>query len=1089
MKAESVMEKRRIAIVEDEPIIALDVKNTLLRLGYGLWGVVSSGEEFLRLAGGGRPDLALMDIKLSGKLDGIETALEIKRNFNIPIVYMTANADGPTVERARMTEPHGYISKPVKENDLFVAVETALERHRMETRLKESEERYRRLVENINEGVWMIDRNAVTVYANPRMAMMLGYGPEEMMGRHLFDFMDERGREIAASNIERRKENISEEHEFEFIKKDGARLHALLKTAALTDEQGEYDGALAAVTDITERVSMEAELRRGRAELLEAQKIARIGSWSFDTESRSYDWSPQMYALWGMDPDRPVPERDALLERVHPDDRPELERALDSALTRGESYEVSFRILLPDGRWAWHVSRGRPVFDRQGKVWRLFGTVQDVTEQRETGDLYRALAEKSLQGLVIIQDGGIVFANLALADMTGYSEHELLAMDGAAVREMVHPEDRERVWSGYRDRQEGGAPPDHYDMRLRRKDGSYTWVETYATIITYRGRIASQGVFIDISERKKLEQELTAKNEKLGTLVLELEAANEELQATNEEFETVNEDLIRSQNELIEANTTLAKTRDDLETVNMELKLSRDRYQSLFNSAGAAIFIHDLEGRFLEVNDAACGRLGYSRDELLAMTPMDIDAPGYAEVVPRRIEYLMEKGSVLLETAHKSRDGRVIPTELSARIIDYEGTPAIMSLARDISDRVEAKSLLERRLRYEEAVAHCSRELMADSPESLKAVLGRLRLATGADRVYFFENFTDAGGELRMRQACDSRGPGVPPRTESDRPAGLAYAESCPRWRDELSEGRTVSGLAEEFPPDERDLLREQSIQSLLALPVSVDGQWYGFIGFDDIREGRRWSDEDVYLLRTAAEMTGAYLSKCRAEDRLRATLHEREVLLKEIHHRVKNNFQVITSMLNLQSRSIKDEAVLQPFRESQNRIKAMALIHEKLYQSKNFSRIAFDDYIMSITRELHISYKNISSAVRIDVQAEKIELVLDQAIPCGLIVSELVSNAFKYAFPQGESGDNQVTIGLKSRGEEVALMVLDNGVGLPDGFDPKKTGTLGLSLVTLLVEQLKGNLEISGAGGAAFTLRFKKMNGGPPGGAPGRNE
>jgi len=383
--------------------------------------------------------------------------------------------------------------------------------------------------------------------------------------------------------------------------------------------------------------------------------------------------------------------------------------------------------------------------------------------------------------------------------------------------------------------------------------------------------------------------------------------------------------------------------------VNNELKMSRDRYQSLFNSAGDAIFIHDMEGRFLEVNDAACLRLGYSRDEFLAMTPMDVDAPGYAEIVPKRIEYLMAKGSMLFETAHKRRDGKIVPTELSARIIDYEGAPAVMSLARDISERIEAKNLLERRLRYEEAVAHCSRELMAGSPESLNAVLGHLRLATGADRVYLFENFTDEDGEHRMRQVCDTRGPGVPPRAESDRPAGLLHAVSCPRWHAELAEGRTVSGLAEEFPPDERAFLLEQSIKSLLVLPVSVDGQWYGFIGFDDIREGRRWSDEDVYLLRTAAEMTGACISKCRAEDRLRATLHEREVLLKEIHHRVKNNMQIVSSLLSLQMDFIKNEEDRDIFVESQNRVHTMALIHEKLYQSHDLVNINFGEYLENL--------------------------------------------------------------------------------------------------------------------------------------------
>ena len=209
------------------------------------------------------------------------------------------------------------------------------------------------------------------------------------------------------------------------------------------------------------------------------------------------------------------------------------------------------------------------------------------------------------------------------------------------------------------------------------------------------------------------------------------------------------------------------------------------------------------------------------------------------------------------------------------------------------------------------------------------------------------------------------------------------------------------------------------------------------------------------------------------AEEQIRKSLWEKEVLLKEIHHRVKNNMQVISSLLSLQSRYIKDPETLELFRESQHRVKSMALIHEKLYSADNLARVPFCEYVKTLAQTIVRSYEVRSGTVAIVVvAAEEITFGVDTAIPCGLIMNELIANALKHAFPGGQRGT--VTIGVNRTDSLVTLEVCDDGIGLPEGLEAEKTDTLGLQLVTMLTGQLQGTLETpKPAVGTTFRISF----------------
>lgn len=211
-----------------------------------------------------------------------------------------------------------------------------------------------------------------------------------------------------------------------------------------------------------------------------------------------------------------------------------------------------------------------------------------------------------------------------------------------------------------------------------------------------------------------------------------------------------------------------------------------------------------------------------------------------------------------------------------------------------------------------------------------------------------------------------------------------------------------------------------------------------------------------------------------KAEEKIKASLAEKEVLLKEIHHRVKNNLQVISSLLYLQSKHIKDEKALQMFVDSQDRVRSMALVHEKLYQSKNLAHINFFEYIKDLVNQLNRSFSNNQNKIKFNLNVNGIQLDIDAAIPCGLIINELVSNAFKYAFPTDKKGEITVELNLIDS-QYYRLLVSDNGIGLPLNFDLKNCKSLGLKLVKTVVDQLDGKIQIFSNSGASFEIIFLK--------------
>jgi PAS domain S-box-containing protein len=238
---------------------------------------------------------------------------------------------------------------------------------------------------------------------------------------------------------------------------------------------------------------------------------------------------------------------------------------------------------------------------------------------------------------------------------------------------------------------------------------------------------------------------------------------------------------------------------------------------------------------------------------------------------------------------------------------------------------------------------------------------------------------------------------------------------------------------------------------------------------YEELRISASGPDEVLIVVR---DITDRKL----AEAQIQASLQEKEVLLKEIHHRVKNNLYIISSLLDWQADTTEDRRMLDVFTEIQNRIQTMVLIHEQLYQSKDLGQVDFGEYIGRLVENLCFSYSQLDSYIQPHLEVASVPLNLETAIPCGLLINELVTNSLKHGYPKGRYGEIYIQFD-RDKDELLHLRVQDNGVGIPDRINWQNSPSLGLKLVRILAQQLKAKIECDRTNGTSFSLTFQELN------------
>lgn len=448
-----------------------------------------------------------------------------------------------------------------------------------------------------------------------------------------------------------------------------------------------------------------------------------------------------------------------------------------------------------------------------------------------------------------------------------------------------------------------------------------------------------------------------------------------------------------------------------------------EQFRALLDESNDAIFLISLKNRrFADVSGSACRQLGYSRDEFTTMRPGDLIDPAARDIIRPLFIGQAERMSVV--TSMLCKDGTWIPYEIAIRTVDFNGKAFAVAVARDITDRKQIEDQLRR-----------SEEMYREIFDGANDGILLLDIDTGST--------IDVN-----RTACNLFGL---TREEAMLTDFLRlYAGNKYNREDILRIFREIR-LA-----GPRLTVQKSRTKDGLIFWAEFDLKYVRILGGD-------------YILAIVRDVT----QRRDAEEKIKASLREKEVMLKEIHHRVKNNLQVVSSLLNLQSRYITDPADVELFKESQNRVQSMALVHEKLYQSKDLARIDFSSYIDSLMKNLFYSYAIGRDNLSMKADLQPISMSVDVAVPCGLIVNELISNSLKHAFPEGRAGEIHVCI--HEANGRVVIEVADNGVGLPEDYDFHTSDSLGLQLVNMLVEQLDGSVSLEREKGTRFTITFTR--------------
>lgn len=374
-----------------------------------------------------------------------------------------------------------------------------------------------------------------------------------------------------------------------------------------------------------------------------------------------------------------------------------------------------------------------------------------------------------------------------------------------------------------------------------------------------------------------------------------------------------------------------------------------------------------------------------------------------------------------------------------------------------------------------------------DLNDILQRSVEEVRQFLNTDRVIIYQFHPDWTGTVVVESVEDGWRPAL---NSSIRDTCFAqnYAQAYKAGRTQVCDDIYTAGLTQ----CHIDILVLYDIRASLVVPILQGDQLWGLLCAYHCAGPRRWRSLEVDLLKQLAthmaiaiqqselyqQVQSELQERKRTEEQLKLSLKEKEVLLKEIHHRVKNNLQVISSVLRLQSDYIKDEQVLALFKDSQNRIRSMALIHEKLHQSSNLLKINFDDYIRDLADNLLRSYAASSQTATLRTNAAGVWLNIDTAIPCGLIINELVSNALKHAFP-APNPTNAIRVEiLPTPDDRFTLTVQDTGIGFPPDLDFRNTDSLGLELVCIFTEQLEGTIERdpTEAAGTTFMITFSEL-------------
>ena len=524
----------------------------------------------------------------------------------------------------------------------------------VEQALRESERRYRQIVETANEGIWVIDSQGNTTFANPKMAQMLGYSVEEMLGMPIFAFVDEQDYAIAQQNLDSRRQGISGTHDFKLRHRDGSDLWVVVASNPIFDESGQYAGALKMMTDITQRKRTEEALEQSERLFRLLAEISPVGIFRADALGQTIYANERACQIVGVPLDEVLGWQWS--SYIHPEDAHRVQRGWEYAITHQVPWQDEYRLLNRENKEIWVLAQAETERDETGQLVGYVGTLTDISDRKRAELALHESEERwqlALRGTHdAIWDWNVqtntVFFSPRWKEMRGFAEHEMSnSLEEWSTR--IHPDDRDRVMQALTDHFAQKTPFFSAEYRVRRKDNTYIWILDRGQAIWDEAgnAVRMAGSETDITQRKQAQEALTQ---------------------------------------------------------------SESRFRAVFEQAAVGMGLCTVEGHFFRVNQKLCDIIGYTHAEMLERTFQDItpvkDRPQLRQSVCQLLAGEIENYS--LENRYICKDGSVVWVNVAVSLMrEPTGEPQyFIYIAEDISDRKRAEQALKK---SEHALAEAQR--------------------------------------------------------------------------------------------------------------------------------------------------------------------------------------------------------------------------------------------------------------------------------------------------------------------------------------------------------------------------------------------
>jgi PAS domain S-box-containing protein len=1064
--------------------------------------IVNTKEQFRESIKTFKPNIILSDYTL-GQFNGLE-ALEIAKLEcpDIPFIIVTGSLSEETAVACMKKGAWDYVLK----DKLFklestianvLKLKKEIENKKIiEEKLINSEKKFKALYNYAPLPYHSLNEDGSFRDVNPAWFRTLGYEKDEIIGTFYKDYLHPDWQPHFEENFTKFKNRgYANDVQFKIRHKEGHYIDISFEGCVEYNPDGSFKQTYCVFQDITQSKKAEKALLESEENLRRAQSVAQVGSWRFNLNTGKATISAESYHIYGIEE-----KKEFTIEELQKIPLPEYRQMLDETMERlvqgKDKYDVEFKIKRTnDGK----ILDIYSVAEYDPEENTIIGVIQDITNRKqvekdlaESENKYRGLFENSTEFLFTLDlKGNFTDVNKAAVTLTGYTKTELLKKN---FKDYISKADHSKLLLAFNKLYKTGEPIHDLFIEANMKDNSIRFFIASLSLLKKGDEIIGcQGTSTDITKRKKVEDTLAESEEKFRNITEQINemifltdnkgkikyispASSQIFGYTPQEMENQLFMKYLKKTEIPKAMKKFMKTFiNGSPTIDLELNMKHKT---------GNYFIGELTARDFR-SEKLKGTIGVIRD--ISKQKFAEDRLNQSEIRFRELVNTINSGVAVYKVINNGMTGAdYIVQEFNKAALMMEGLP---------KDKVVGRSLLDIRPNIDEyGLIPIFRQVWKTGKQSFFPAKkyvddniesyfeNRVYKLPSGEIVAVFDDVTERIKQDNALQESVKRFKDLVEMLpeaviETDLKLNLTYTNQRALEMSGYSEEEFKNGFS-----GFQILTPESKEQAKINLKKRLEGNDPGISEYS-----ARKKDGTVYPILFHANsiiQEGNLIGlraliiditkRKQAEEQIKRNLKEKETLLQELYHRTKNNMQVISSMLHMESRRVDNELLKKSFREITSKINTMALVHQKLYQAKDLSRINLKEYIQDLVHLVIRGFYKEAAKITFQYEMEDIFALIDTVMPLGLVLNELLTNSFKHAFPSNTKGEIIIEMNLDHQ-DSINIILSDNGVGIPADMDLRQCKSMGLQTMFSLIEhQLQGSVEYETGNGLTWHIILK---------------